>query len=87
MKVTIYSVFDDKAKHFQGLVCFPNDDLAKRAFGLAVNSGENGSLLAMFPEDSKIMKVGEFDDESGLIVPKLEKFCTGLDLKISKGEK
>lgn len=86
-KLLIYSVFDTVAKRYSGLVAFPNEELAKRTFATAVNSKESTSLLAMYPNDSRIETLGTFDDESGEIVFDKKTFCFGSDLVLKRGEK
>lgn len=79
--MNIYSVKDIKADRYQGLVLFPNDDMAKRAFTQAVNSPDSHGLLSEFPEDVQIYRFGTFDDHSGIIEYKSEFLWNGSDLK------
>lgn len=82
-KLFIYSVEDVVAKRYNGLVAFPNEELARRTFATAVNSKESSSLLAMYPADSRIECLGTFDDETGEIVFEKKHFCFGSDLKFN----
>lgn len=84
--LNLYSIKDIKANRFQGVVPFPNDDMAKRAFTSAVNSSESAGLLSQYPEDVQIFRLGSFDDVSGEIQSKQEFLWNGLDLKIKGGE-
>ena len=67
MKIELYSVKDVKANRFTGVVMFPSEAVAIRAFTTAVNQGDSGTLLKEYPEDAQIFRVGTFDDESGVI--------------------
>lgn len=67
MKIELYSVKDVKANRFTGVVMFPSEAVALRAFTTAVNQGDSGTLLKEYPEDAQIFRVGTFDDESGVV--------------------
>jgi len=63
--VIIYSMLDRKLKEFGALVCANNDEAVKRALRDAVKQGP--SLMSEHPDDFDLVRVGEFDVETGVI--------------------
>lgn len=82
--MNIYSIKDIKADRFQGLVCFPNDSMAKRAFASAVNSPDVHGLLSEYPEDCQIFRLGTFNDKIGELIYDPHFLWNGTDLKKSE---
>lgn len=67
MKIKIYAIFDAVAKaHLQPFFAF-SDPLAARMFTQAVN--DQKSTLWANPVDYTLFRVGEFDDETGILYP------------------
>ena len=86
MKAFLYSVKDNVAGRFLAPNLFPSDLVMKRAVGSAVN-GSAGTLLADYPGDCAIYKVGEFDDETGKIeLGDPEFLFNAIDLKEVKAD-
>lgn len=83
--LNLYSVRDVKANRFSGVIAFPNDEMAHRAFKSAVNT-KNGGLLSEFPEDAQIHRLGKFDDEKGVLYPDQEFLWNGTDFVLSEKE-
>lgn len=67
MKISIYSVMDNKLSAFMTPFFSHNDETAKRSILVALSHPE--SAIAVSPEDYDLYKLGVFDDESGLIDP------------------
>ena len=84
--INVYSIRDVKAGKYNGLICFPNDEMAKRAISSAVNYGSQGTLLHEYPEDVQVFKVGSFDEDTGAINSLSEFICNAVDLRITKKE-
>lgn len=63
----IYSLLDLKVKEYGQLVLMPNDEAVKRALRDMRNGGQ--TTLQKYPEDFNLMVLGEFDPETGLLVP------------------
>nr|WAE43297.1 MAG: nonstructural protein [Microviridae sp.] len=65
MKLLAFSIFDEKAKAF----CIPffvhNVNLALRSFGDAVLNESTG--ISKHAGDYKLYKLGEYDDNSGML--------------------
>ena len=74
MIVSIYSVKDELSNEFMQPALISNDDLAKRQFKTQVNTitlwKENAS-------DYSLYKIGSFNNETGEIIPKIEKIAGG----------
>lgn len=67
MKHVIMSIFDVKVSAFQRPSFSPTVPAFVRACQDEVNRPD--SEMGKHPEDYQIFKIGEFDDESGLLVP------------------
>jgi len=61
----VYSVYDIKSETYGDPVIFDNDVAAARAFEGAVNDGK--SLFSQFPNDFKLVYVGQWSREDGTI--------------------
>lgn len=79
MKVKMYSVYDVKAKVHQYPFQSHNNFTAMRTFQATIQKAD--TMLAAYPEDFNLYLLGEFDDNSGIIVPmeKPEYVCPALD--------
>lgn len=65
--IKLYCIRDAKAKRFVSPFSAENDQLAIRSFEGAMR--QPGSLLHDFPADFALYYVGDFDTESGALVP------------------
>lgn len=65
MILSIYTVYDRKAEKYTTPIFQHNDHVAVRSFTAAV--AQEGNDFNRFAEDYSLMKVGEFDDETGEI--------------------
>lgn len=63
MKLCVLAVYDEKAEAFAMPFFQQSDVLAVRAFMAAARDPE--SLLAKFPRDYALYKLGEYDDNLG----------------------
>lgn len=61
----VYSIYDEKAEEFSPPFFQANDRLAQRV--VKESARGNGSMLAAYPEDFKIYRLGEFDTSTGTI--------------------
>lgn len=77
MKANLYSIKDCVSGAFLAPNCFPSDLVFRRALASAVN-GPKGSLVSDYPKDCQAYKVGEFDDETGVIISQEPKFLWNL---------
>lgn len=68
MKQNLYTVKDHLYKFGDPFLC-PTDDLAVRYFSRLVNGDKRSDNLAFKPADFDLFLVGEFDTESGEIIP------------------
>lgn len=66
MKVRVFAVYDEKAKAFGQLGCCLHDGQAMRDFTDQICSPQ--SHLSKHPEDYKLYCLGEYDDNSGVLV-------------------
>lgn len=72
MKLSLFAIKDNVAGEFKEVVTFPNVPLAMRAIKTAVNDVNKASIMAMYPEDTAVYKVGEYDTTTGDITSKVE---------------
>lgn len=68
MKLAIYSIHDSAANAYTQPFFMHNDGLAIRAFQDNVNSTEDNNIKK-HPEQFTLFKLGEYDDNSGIIKP------------------
>lgn len=62
MKKPIYSILDRVTKTYSQPYYAINDDDARRALSIAVNSSDSGNLF-MHPDDFSLYRIGVFDDD------------------------
>lgn len=79
MKLNVYALYDRIAGQFRSLSLDDKAEVAKRNLAFAVN---NDSQLGFISKDLDLMKVGEFDSETGAILPRVppETVCHAADL-------
>lgn len=65
--VCIYSIYDVKAGMYGPAMSFVNDATAIRAFQEMICSGDNNSLLALYPADYILFCIGTYDQSAGLL--------------------
>jgi len=65
MKLTVFSIFDEKAQTFSKPFFLTHKGEAIRVFSDVVN--DEKSMIAKHPEDYKLYKLGSFDDVSGVM--------------------
>lgn len=64
----LLSVFDEKTQVHGPIVMERSASSAVRGFADHIKANRN-ELIAAHPEDFSLVKVGEFDEESGVITP------------------
>lgn len=67
MKLKAFSVFDVKVDAYKQPFFLPTNGAAVRAFADAVN--DEKTEVSRHPEDYKLICLGEFDDETGILSP------------------
>lgn len=70
MNLNVYSVYDLKAKAFLSPFFLPQDAMAVRALIDAVEDPNH--QFAKHPEDYQLFRLGQFDDELGVLSPSPE---------------
>lgn len=60
--MNVYSIYDKKARKYDSLMLFDNDELAKRAI---ISSLSSQSLLVLYPADYCLSCVAVFNVSSG----------------------
>lgn len=63
MQLQLYSVYDKKTQVFSPPMSFHNDEHAQRDLANEVTS--KGGMLAKFPSDYELHRVGSWDDHDG----------------------
>lgn len=66
MDINIYTIYDQAAKAYMKPIFLNTDGMAIRAFQDAVNS-DTPSDISQHPEQFTMFKIGEYDDQKGLI--------------------
>jgi hypothetical protein len=64
----MYAIRDTKANTFYPPTLFDNDAVATRAFGDMV-LGDKNTLIGTHPSDFSVCYVGDFDLETGTLIP------------------
>ena len=67
--MNLYSVYDRRAMEYTPPMAMPTDAHAVRSFTQEVNRADTGNNLNQFPEDFAMMKIGEFNQDTGAITP------------------
>lgn len=78
----IYGLKDNLANVFMQPQLFQNENVALRNFSEIINGT---GIFKNNPADFELWRLGEFDDQNGVIIPNPEKMATGLS--VVKGEK
>ena len=84
MKNQYYAIRDNLSEMYMTPVLFQNENVALRWFSGVVNSKEQNEVIFNNPADFELWKLGIYDNNTGDLVPMLEKIATGLSVK--KGE-
>jgi len=66
MRMQIFSVYDKKAKDYQGLTLAPNRDVAARWFKEGIPG--SGTPMEKYPQDFLLVEVGVFDTATGILM-------------------
>lgn len=70
MKMKMFAVLDAKIGVFGSPFCDHRDESAVRSFSDAVNDGSNaGNMWFKHPEDFALYQIGDYDSETGTVVP------------------
>lgn len=78
--VGLYSIYDSKSELYNFPFMCPNAGSARRMFSMNVN--EPRTMINSHAEDFVLFHVGDFNGETGEIVPCVPKsVCNGLDVK------
>lgn len=77
----LYSILDRKSHTYGAPMMFDQDEIAKRTLKIALSENGLGKTIALYPEDFEVYCLGEFDQETGEVLPDI-KFVTNVaDLK------
>lgn len=82
MILGLFSIFDEKAGAFAHPLTFRSKGEAIRAFTDAVNAPD--SPFFKHPNDFYMYKLGEYDDNSGVVQPMKEPVITGAECRASQ---
>ena len=81
MKLGIYAIKDTAVGRFSpGLIVLDNDEVAKRTFSTAINSGSQ-SQIAVYYKDMQLWKISDFEDRTGEVNTDTYLVCSGVDVK------
>ena len=69
MKLNAYAIYDLVAQNFNRPYFLKTDAQATRSFSDEVNRPSEDNSLYKHPNDYQLFRLGEFDDDTGLIVP------------------
>ncbi|UPW40926.1 nonstructural protein [Sigmofec virus UA08Rod_6110] len=65
----LYSILDTKSNMYGPIISFQNDSTAMRSFTEMIVSGDQNSLLSLYPADYILFCLGNFEQSDGLISP------------------
>jgi len=77
MKVKVFCIYDSKAEAYGQPFFSQSTGSAIRAFSDDANSDKKDSGVAMHPEDFTLFEIGEYDHNTGMMLP--------LEVKVSRG--
>lgn len=80
----LYVIKDMKGDFRTQIFCYPNDDQILRIIPYLKQQDE---LMARYPEDFAIYRIGDFDFESGDIIPELPNYICLLSEERKENEK
>lgn len=86
MILILFSIYDTRAEIFNPPFAIPTQGQAIRDFGDLVKDPQ--SRISKHPDDYKLVKLGVFDDNTGVILPadQIETVSRGSDFKeVSSG--
>lgn len=66
MRTSAYSIYDVKDQSFAMPMFVKNDEIAIRNVQAAAGQG---SLLLMFPQDFELYCIGEYESDTGMMIP------------------
>lgn len=69
----IYCIYDKASKTFSGVTADYNEQTITRGLTDVVNNNNSTSLFNLHPQDFELICLGDFDDETGAIIPHVEK--------------
>lgn len=82
----IFAIKDDKTGSYSRPTYAVNQGACIRDMKILVNGDDQGNLISQYPEDFNLYRLGSFDQETGVITPKVEFIlCLG-ELKIKETE-
>lgn len=82
-KLLMFSVQDAAADAFIRPFCFPAVGLAHRSFADEVNRNSADNSMYQHPDDYSLWRIGEFDEDSGIITPcQPERIAAGSQVKV-----
>lgn len=76
MKLNIYAIKDTVQQAFMNPFYLQNDQIAMRSFKNTIQS-ETMNQIKMNAKDMQLYKLGEFEEETGLIISKIEFLVDG----------
>ena len=74
-KITLYAVHDVKSEHYDIPFFASNDINAKRRYLMLAE--DNESMIGTFKDDFELCKLGDFEVETGKLIPDLQVVMTG----------
>lgn len=81
MQLNVYAIKDTAVGRFSSTpFMLENDEVAKRTFGTAINSGSQ-SQVAVYYKDMQLWRLGSFEDRTGELTSDVEFVCSGVDVK------
>lgn len=72
----IFCIYDQKAKAHLPPFVLPTEPMAVRTFADCVNSDSH--QFGQHPEDYTLMLIGQYDDDTGILIPKDTPLVIGL---------
>lgn len=78
MNLSVFALYDQKAKAFLQPFFLPNEEVAKRAMTQHLQNPD--TEISKFPSDYTLFQLGDYDDNTGEIKPEKTPVCSLVEL-------
>lgn len=86
MSRLFFAIFDKKAGLYDHVQAFRSEADAVRAVRSLVNSDSKGSLIAQYPSDYELFRLGDFDQLTGRFNDETPVFVVALGVLVDAGK-
>lgn len=87
MKLKVYAIKDTLNGAYMNPFYLQNDNVAIRAFANVIKYGPDDNNIKMNAKDMELYKIGEFDEENGMLTSEINFLTNGANFIEIKKEK